>query len=72
MLLLCAVSPALASSSGVVFSVWFGAILCAAAVGSVFILTPIDKAMDLRLKEQSNKALLSEGVEKVFSFDNAY
>eukprot|EP01038_Epipyxis_sp_PR26KG_P013919 gene13919-18666_t len=41
------VSPALASSTGIIFALWFGSILCAACVMCVIITIPIDKGFDL-------------------------
>lgn len=40
------VSPAIATSTDVVFALWFGVILCAAGVGCVLLFSPIDKRMD--------------------------
>jgi MFS family permease len=40
------ISPVLASSGGVVFSVWFGAILMACSVGCAIFMLPINKATE--------------------------
>jgi MFS family permease len=49
------ISPPLASSGGVVFALWFGAILCAGSVGCVLIFSPIDKAMDDLIAKNSTQ-----------------
>ena len=54
------ISPALASSSTVVFALWFGVFLCGASVGCVFIFSPIDKAMDILIAK--NNGTDEEGV----------
>lgn len=60
-------SPALANSVGIIFALWFGAILCGVGVLCVLITMPIDRAMDARIKkakqgsdESENKRLLEQ------------
>lgn len=48
------ISPALASSSTVVFALWFGVFLCGASLGCVFIFSPIDKAMDIMIAKNKD------------------
>ena len=54
------ISPALATSSSVVFALWFGVFLCGASLGCVFIFSPIDKAMDVLIAK--NKSGEDDGV----------
>jgi MFS family permease len=52
------ISPVLASSGGVVFSVWFGAILMACSVTCAVVMVPINRATELRI--QKNEAELED------------
>lgn len=45
------VSPALASSVGIIFALWFGAMLCGFGVICVLITIPIDRTMDQTIKQ---------------------
>jgi MFS family permease len=54
------ISPVLASSSSLVFAIWFGVFLCGGSVVCVFIFSPIDKAMDILIAK--NKGAEDEGV----------
>jgi len=47
------VSPALASSVGIIFAMWFGAMLCGFGVLCVLITIPIDRSMDNLIKENA-------------------
>lgn len=48
------ISPALATSSSVVFALWFGVFLCVASVACVFIFSPIDKALDILIAKNKS------------------
>ena len=56
-------SPTLANSAGVQFSLWFGCILCGASVFSVIMLSSIDKAFEAG--ETLHTQLLNEEEEEV-------
>ena len=48
------VSPALTTSVGLLFAMWFGAIMCAVSVFSVILTIPIDRGLDKKIKEQKD------------------
>lgn len=48
------VSPALTNSTGIVFAVWFGSILCAGSLLCIILAIPIDKAMDEKIAKQKS------------------
>lgn len=54
------VSPAIANSIGLVFALWFSAILCGISVICSLIITPIDKRFDELMAKGKPKLLLSE------------
>jgi MFS family permease len=73
------VSPILASSAGVVFALWFGAILLACSVGAAVLMFPINKAVEIRIQKAlqgDSKDLLKSqdrtaSVQEDFKFTDA-
>ncbi len=49
------VSPALTTSVGLLFAMWFGTIMCAVSVFSVILTIPIDRNLDKKIKEQKEQ-----------------
>ena len=49
-------SPTLANSAGVPFALWFGTILCAMSLGCALLISPIDKAMEDKIKGNKETA----------------
>lgn len=45
------VSPSLTQSTGIIFAMWFGAILCAGSVFSVVATLPIDKHLNDKIRD---------------------
>ena len=59
------VSPQMANMSGVVFALWFGAIICGISFGCTMLIVPVDRGMDIVLEksEKLRRPLLAEAVE---------
>lgn len=59
------VSPQMASMSGVVFALWFGALVCGISFFCTSLIIPIDKGLDIVLEksEKMREPLLSDVVE---------
>jgi MFS family permease len=63
------ISPVLASSGGVVFSVWFGAILMACSVACACVMFPINAATELLIKR--NESEIEDATTPLHVLDDA-
>ena len=67
-------SPAIQKSVSIVFSFWFGAILCGVSFLCALCMFPIDKSIEdiiMRNKEQQEGGLLSNGLEAKLLADSS-
>lgn len=65
-------SPVLADSAGVPFALWFGTILCGMSLGCALIISPIDKAMEDKIKSNIESASLIKVNILLFLLFNNY